>query len=297
MSQFLRISFAFALVGVLTASVWPAEDIVASAPMELQKNWPHVQVMVNGKGPFTFVLDTGTGGDALVTRHLAEQLSLPIAGEKLVDDDSGVKPRKVPAFRLDSVSVAGVEFKNVSAGESPEFDKDFDGILGFTLFRDYLLTLDYPNQKVTLAHGSLPAADGKDILAFTMPDKRPFIELIIDSRKVEVCVDSGGQGLSLPAKSLEGLKFVSKPIAFARAQSMSNDVEIKGAQLASDIHLGAYILNKPFLAIDTLSPIGNVGGLLLKNFAVTFDQNNKLVQFVAKDKKVTLRRGSIRRTP
>jgi Aspartyl protease len=292
MNLILRILFGSAVFVGLAASVLPAQEIVASAGIELRGDWywPYVQVLVNGKGPFTFVLDTGTNGDASVSRHLVEQLSLPRDGEELVDDTSGLNRGVVPAFRLDSLSVAGLEFKNLRADQIRGFDKEFDGILGFTLFRDYLLTLDYPNQKLTLARGSLPAADGQEILPLTLANKLPVTELTLGSKKVEVLIDSGGVGLSLPARFAEDLKFVSKPVVFARAETMSNKFEVKGAQLASDIQLGAYTFQKPFLAIDSLDPRGNLGGLLLKNFAVTFDQNNKLVQFVAKKKTIIILR-------
>jgi hypothetical protein len=283
----LLISLACALA-FLAPSALPAQEIIASAAMELKGGRPYVPVMVNGQGPFTFVLDTGTNGDVSVTQRLVEQLSLPRSGAKLADDGSGVNQRLVPAFHVDSVSVAGVEFKDLRADQCPGFHNEFDGILGFTLFRDYLLTLDYPAQKVTLARGSLPPADGKEILALTILDKLPVLELSVGSRKVGVMLDSGGAGLSLPAKFAEDLKFVTKPVVFARAETMLNMVEIKGAPLASDIHFGSYTLKKPFLAIDPSDPVGNFGAALLKNFAVTFDQNNKLVRFVGSNKEITL---------
>lgn len=50
---------------VLAASALLADD--HSAPMEVRNGMPFVQVMVNGQGPFTFGIDTGTGGQALVS--------------------------------------------------------------------------------------------------------------------------------------------------------------------------------------------------------------------------------------
>jgi hypothetical protein len=284
----LHISLACALA-VLTASALPAQETVARAAMELKgRGWPHVRVNVNGRGPFTFVLDTGTDVDLSVTQRLVKQLSLPRSGEKVLDDGSGVNRRLVPAFHVDSVSVAGVEFKDLSARQCPPLRNEFDGILGFTLFRDYLLTLDYPKEKVILARGSLPPADGKEILALTVLDKRPVIELTVGPREVGVLLDSGGAGFTLPAKFAEDLKFVTKPVVFARQETVSNVVEIKGAPLASDIYFGAYTLKRPFLAIDPLDPIGNFGFTLLKNFAVTFDQKSKLVRFVGSNREITL---------
>ena len=37
---------------------------------------PYVMVTVNGKGPYRFVIDTGTGAEAFVTPELADELKL-----------------------------------------------------------------------------------------------------------------------------------------------------------------------------------------------------------------------------
>jgi hypothetical protein len=50
--------------------------------MEVLHGKPYVMVKVNGHGPFRFILDTGTGGDAFVTPELASLLDLPEAGRR-----------------------------------------------------------------------------------------------------------------------------------------------------------------------------------------------------------------------
>jgi hypothetical protein len=265
-----------------------AQEAVANTPMELRHGMPYVQVTVNGEGPFTFGIDTGVSGDALVSSRLADQLALPVTGDDQVGDPSGVNRKKVPVFRIDSLKFAGVEFKNVRATQYPGSSTDFDGILGFVLFRDYLFTLDYPNLKVTLAHGGLPAADGNEIIPFTMPHDVPVIELTFGPQKIHAPIDSRGRALGVPAKFAEGLKFVSEPIVIGRGRTVSNEFEIKGGQLASDLHLGGYTFPQPFLVINPLFPIGNFGSIALQTFAVTFDQKSKLVRFVGKDRTILI---------
>jgi len=135
--RFARVAIA---IPMLAAALFlAAQD--HSAPMELRHNLPFVQVMVNGKGPFTFTIDTGTGGQAAVTPDLIRQLSLQVTGEEEVGDPSGRNSHKVPKVRVESLKVAGVEFKNVEAIQfqpSPR-EGQVDGILGFILFRDTCL--------------------------------------------------------------------------------------------------------------------------------------------------------------
>ena len=59
-----------------------------------------------------------------------------------------------------------VQFKGVRAASrnynvSTNLPK-IDGILGFNLFSEYLLTLDFPAKRVRLERGELPKADGAD---------------------------------------------------------------------------------------------------------------------------------------
>lgn len=191
------------VLSALTAvpSLLAEEHTVA---MDLRHNMPFVQVMVNGKGPFTFSIDTGTGGQALVSPELIQQLGLPVIGEDEVGDPSGINSHKVPQVRIESLKVAGLEFKNVEATEHRPSQREgqCDGILGFVLFRDYLLTLDYPGKQFTVASGSLKPDGGNTVVPFTMPDSVPVIELSVGPQKVEAHVDSRGLGFSFPRSLL-----------------------------------------------------------------------------------------------
>ena len=67
-----------------------SQSEVYSAPLEIIHDKPYVSVMVNGRGPFRFLIDTGTGGQALVTPELAEELLLPVVGHAHLTDPSGL---------------------------------------------------------------------------------------------------------------------------------------------------------------------------------------------------------------
>ena len=82
---------------------------------------PYVMVTINGKGPFRFVIDTGTGGDALVTPELAAKLGLPTIGQATLSDPSGQGGKKSPIVLMQSLQVAGVEFSNIRAVSHPFF--------------------------------------------------------------------------------------------------------------------------------------------------------------------------------
>jgi hypothetical protein len=279
------------------ASVLAAQES-SPEPMVLERNLPLVKVMVNGKGPFTFGIDTGTGGDMLLSSELIQTLALVKAGEAEVGDPSGKNGRTVSVFHVDKLKFAGVEFKDLNATEYPgKMMAGTDGILGFKMFHDYLLTLDYPQQQVSVTRGSLPSANGDDVIPFTMPDNVPMIELKVGDRTVEAHVDSRGPGLGLPEKFAAELKFVSEPMVIGRGRTVSNEFEIKGAQLAGDVRFGGYTFTRPFVAIQPMIPMANFGARALMNFAVTFDQKHQVMRFAASKKSFALPGPSTGKTP
>lgn len=272
-------SFAFSLTaGALSL---PAQAPLNSAPIEVIHGKPFVMVMLNGKGPFRFVIDTGTGAQAMVTPELADQLGLRQAGQVRLTDPSRQGEQRTQMVSVDSLVVAGVEFTEIKAIRHALSSEDgpCQGLLGFTLFRDYLLTLDYPNRRVTLATGSLQPDRERSVLAMRVPDGVPVAALRIGDLSFEAQIDSGGDGLSLPDQLASHLKFAVGPTAFANGQSLSTRFQVKAGKLATDVHLGRYTFPRPFVEINPAFPLANLGSAAIENFALTFDQKSLLVRF------------------
>jgi len=164
-------------------SVAAQNSFVAVAPMQFRGPMPVVEVKLNGQGPFVFAIDTGGGLQADIDTSVAVRLKLQPTGQVLMGDPSGHNDRTLETTRLDTIAFGGAEFRNVTALIRPHrITADYpavDGILGFALFADYLLTLDYPAMQVRLARGDLPAANGADILAFEIENRVPVIEVAI----------------------------------------------------------------------------------------------------------------------
>jgi predicted aspartyl protease len=267
-----------------------AQRITFSAPMEVTHGKPYVMVMVNGRGPFRFVVDTGTGGEALVTPQLADRLGLPEVGQVRLNDPSGQGRQRAPLVLVDSLEVAGVEFTGIRAIRH-RLDGEEDscmGLLGFTLFRDYLLTLDYPSRRLMLESGALAAESDGSVVPFRMPQGVPIATLDVDDMKIEAQLDSGGSGLSFPEKVASRLKFATELTVFGKGQSLSTSYQVKAARLAQDVRLGGYTFAQPFVEINPAFPLANFGSCPMHNFALTFDQKSLLVRFAANRKLLRL---------
>lgn len=293
MKNLLKLALACIVVtvpGPIHSQDFDALTRVHSTAMEVTRGKPYVMVTINGKGPFRFIVDTGTGGDAIVTTELAQQLDLPIAGEARLNDPTGQGGQNVPIRKIDTLDVAGVKFYSIRAIEHalPGDDGACQGMLGFTLFRDFLLTLDYVNGRLVLAEGELTPDGERSVLPFRMPDGVPIARLTIGDREVEAQIDSGGAGLSLPERLVPELRLSSEPTLFAKGESLSTRFPIKVAKLAADVHLGDITLHQPWVEINPAFPLANFGSCPLQHFTVTFDQENKLVRLDGPRKRIIL---------
>jgi hypothetical protein len=96
---------------------------------------------------------------------------------------------------------------------------------------------------------------------------------------VRAHVDSGNfvAGFILPEEIVEQLQLLSQPVTVGRARSVSNQIELKQAQLRDTIHIGRFNYPQAAITFPALSDT-NVGFKVLREFALTFDQRNRRVK-------------------
>jgi hypothetical protein len=264
----------------------PAQKAVVDVPLIFNGPVPVVEVTVNGQGPFLFEIDTGAGGGARVDASLKERLGLKAVGQALAGDPSGKNTRTIDLFKLDSLSLGGVQFHDVETGvgdynRMPNM-QHIDGVLGFGLFAEYLLTMDYPGKRLRLERGALPQANGADILSYETDHGIPSIELEVGGLKVNAHIDSGNMrgGFTFPSSLVEKLSLAAPPKVVGRGRTTSNEFEIKEATLKGNLHWGRYEFNEPSVTFIDIFKVGNIGSRVLRDFALTFDQKNHRVRIV-----------------
>lgn len=283
-SVLLALALLVAHAQEVSAQTGGAKSPAVEVPMLFRGPMPAVEVMVNGQGPFLFAIDTGGAGQARVDTSLVERLKLKTVGQVQAGDGSGSNVRSLDLVELETVAFGGVEFKKVRAASrnynaSPNLPK-VDGILGFGLFEDYLLTLDFPAKRVRLERGELPRADGAEVLSFESPRGIPVVELGVGSNKTRADVDTGNTigGFVLPTALVEKLTPASAPVVVGRARTVTSDVEIREVRLKDSIRLGRFEFAEPTVVYPALGDGANIGSRLLREFSLTFDQKNKLVR-------------------
>lgn len=130
---------------------------LAIIPFDLVNNRPFIKVMVNGKGPFRFVIDTGASMSVLSDKA-AQALGIkPVAkgGNARAIGGSGTFP--ILYGVLDSIQLGEARIDTVpiyirtvhSTEDTPEGERS-DGYIGLSVLSNYAVTLDYKTQQMTV---------------------------------------------------------------------------------------------------------------------------------------------------
>lgn len=243
-------------------------------PMSWAGHLASVSVMLNGQGPFRFAIDTGAGGCARIDAAVASRLGLPVVGEAQVGDPSGKNLKSASIVSIDSLEIGGARFAGLTAstgdlhGRLP--GEPVDGILGFGLFADCLVTLDFPALRLRLSNESV--ADGTDAIPFQDTRGIPSITMRVAGTDVDTDVDAGAMGgISLPQALASKLPLAEPPRVVGHARTVSNEFDIQAARLDGDVTLGGITFTKPMVEFQPIFPVGNLGARVLRNYAVTFD--------------------------
>lgn len=242
-------------------------------------------VRINGVGPLRFLLDTGAMGGGRVDVSLVERLGLKPVGEVLTGDGSGAPGPSLPRYELASLEIGALRFEGVSVlsrdynAHASAIRGHIDGVLGFHLFREFLLTLDYPAARVTIEPGELPAPNDRDVLA--MDDETvPTIRVTLGGNAYPAHIDSGSMGpVSVGSDVADALTLQAAPAVAAEARTVAGSFPIRLAQLDGDLTVGALTVHQPELAIGPPGRGVNLGSRVLAEFAITFDQAHDRVRF------------------
>jgi hypothetical protein len=208
----------------------------------------------------------------------SSQSGSPPVGSGSIGDPSAIRETKVARYKLPSLQVGSLSFAAVDAGEDPPMPspgRSRDGVIGLALFRKYLLKLDYPGQRLSLAEGNLDAAPSSEVIPFRLDHEIPTIKLTLGSKTIEAHVDSGGMGLSIPAEIAKELPLEGEPVPLGRIRTVSNEIDITGSKLGEDVHVAKYTIIKPLIEINPAFPMATFGAIPLSYFCVTFDQANQ----------------------
>lgn len=277
----------FLLLMGLTSSVF-AQKLVDPLviPFEWNNNKIHFNVMVNGKGPFLFMFDTGASGEGRIDSALAAQLNLPVVDQTGNSDGvniSSVNVVSVSSIRYGSFDKGGVrevgKFKMISRNYNRNLRagaKPMMGIIGRDFFEGYLITIDCKKQELVISKGNLEKSD-PNTLAYDEPFRIP---IQIGKVKTFGNMDTGSNvSMHLPLKLADSI--ATSELKKAGQGRRANTVfDFMGGTVQDNIILAGNQINNLEVLFSELAPEVNIGMQLLKNYVITIDQKNQLIQML-----------------
>lgn len=255
-------------------------------PARALSNYLVVEAKWDKRGPYHFLIDTGASvtlvSPELAARYAAKNappITTPLVRVKSADGETAL----LTAVTLRKIALGGASFENVQAlvydcaAISAHLGVQIDGILGFPLFRETILTLDYPNSRVLLQpRSAAPLVPGRPV-PFNNDRKTPIIPLRLGNETFVALIDSGSDAaLSLNPVGLEPT-FSVTPRPGATIATLSGDRQQDIGRLAQTLRIGDYRVEQPI--VDLTDELTSIGGGILKNFTVTFDQEHNRVTF------------------
>ncbi len=266
-----------------------ASDVIAA---DIFDTIVYLPVKIGGKGPYSFILDTGNGGAPIVNENLARTLGLALGTKVPITGGAGSTP--VDLYPIDTLdlSMPGLGFSGVPAATlpldlmDPHWGKHKDGLIGGTVFAVAITDIDYTRKTVRFSDPKAftpPAGEVVPIEVFGQPFVRAKVYLYGSSLPVEafLMVDTGVRVTTFNSPFSTTNKLVEQS---PKALATMTGFGINGASWGTvgrvqAIEMGSVRLENPVVTFSTdkagaLSSdqfSGILGADILRRFHVVFD--------------------------
>ncbi len=265
-----------------------------TVPFQLLNNHIYVEVKIDGKGPYTFLCDTG--GANIVSPSLAKELGLKSQGA-LQGRGVGEKSEDIALTKVQSLQVGDALLSNQLFAI---FDLDsytnvegvnIRGLIGYEIFKRFVVGVDYEHSQLTLTLPSAFAYHGHGTpMPFVFNNHIPQVDGEIDGIKGKFDIDTGSRSslsiLKPFAEKHELAKRLNAKVEAVTGWGVGGPTKGLLAR-AQTLRLGPIIVEHPVIELSLQSKgafiseyvAGNVGAGVLKRFNITFDYPHQQLIF------------------
>jgi predicted aspartyl protease len=153
-------------------------------------------VMVNGKGPFRFVIDTGASRSTLAP-HLARALNLKASVGRNVMLNGVTGAAEVPTVAVDSIEIGALRFEKQNLPVIfTSIMGNADGILGVAGFHDQRIDVDFKRDRVSVleSNGKRPHYSMVTARATRNDNGLMIVEVRVGRRiRAKAVIDTGAE--------------------------------------------------------------------------------------------------------
>ncbi len=185
------------------AAVAPSriEEVVVAAPEpryvaattrdRIGRIW--APVLINGKGPYRLVLDTGATRSAIMQR-VADDAGLPL-DSRAVRLRGVTGNRTVQAVRAKTLAFGELLLENVTLPIVPDAFGGADGVLGGEGLHSKRIFIDFQKDRISIARSSgKPSPPGFTVVPFKYASNRGMrVQVMVGSVRATALIDTGAQ--------------------------------------------------------------------------------------------------------
>lgn len=257
-----------------------------AVPFTILNNHVIVDVMLNGKGPYHFIFDSG--GSNIMDPAVAAQIGAPSRGSVRVsgvgNDAQRAQTAAVDSVRLGTQELTAQRFivlptrTGFGASEGPLVD----GLIGAEFLSRFVTTIDYEHRELRFSDEADASPAGAEILPITLSGGHPRVPCRIDDIATTCSIDTGSRLGATIVKP-----FADAHPAVVPSALTANGVEgygIGGAAYGrlgrlSSIAFGNLTVHDIITDFSTQqrgafadsSIAANIGGAVLRRFTLTLD--------------------------
>lgn len=265
-------------------------------PFKMVKNLMIIKLMVNGKGPFNFVLDTGVGLFLISDPKLIDSVSIKNLRSINITGFGDGEP--LSAFVTPSIDV-GFGSTTAKALSAAILKKDIfelsnyvgmpvHGLIGYELFNSFIVKINFTLSTLTIYRPETYIPRKGYRVQLMIEDRKPYlvsnIQLTSGEKITAKLILDTGAGHPISLETNGGVPFEVPKVNIAGNLGIGLTGPISGyISRVKSLSLGKYTLNNVIAAfpdyddvgskVYSVSRNGNMGITILKRFNVIFDYN------------------------
>ena len=228
---------------------------------------PLVEVYLNGRGPFRFLIDLGANV-VIVRRDVVGRAG----GEVVVDRD------RSDIIRFADLRLGAARFEGVTVGAYDTLD--VEGVLGYNVLRYAGFTLDYPHRQFVLHRRRLPPPDGIAVLSYEVIDRLPFVRVRLGARSLLVILDTGAsEWMTIPPMLQDSLSWATAPRPGPEVwNNQTGSTRVLVGQPVGTLAFGALRVPSPCIYVNPDAETAWLGSSVMRWAAWTFDPTSQRVE-------------------
>lgn len=267
-------------------------------PFKLVRNLVVIQLQINDKGPFNFILDTGVGLMIITEPKLVDSIGLenkrtikmPGLGEGAAYEAYVTPPLRIDIPGLKSYDVSAAILKTDHFGLSSFVGVPIHGLLGYEFFNNLAVKLSFADSTITVYRPKDVASYKKGTkIPLSIEDHKPYMQALVSlpngtQQQSKLVVDLGaGHPVSLenmikknglPQKFIKANLGVGLNGPISGFLSRVNEVDFGKFRIKNVITSFPNDYDEETLKYLPVKRDGNLGVGILKKFTVVFDYHD-----------------------